>query len=164
MSNKSDYTKEEWILLHQVPGMVGAAVLAADESGMWGTTKEAFALSKEWAKGVSGYPQNTLITELLTQKEDPEGDPMKDAYKDFKEDLKRKGLDQFTAGIVADCANVAAILAEKSDEQETAEYKEWVMNIGRKVAETAKEKGSSGGKVSLKEEALLQKVSEALGL
>ena len=40
MSTKSDYTKEEWILLHSVPAMVGAAVLAADESGMWGTTKE----------------------------------------------------------------------------------------------------------------------------
>jgi len=162
MSTEKDYAKEEWLLLYRVPGMVGAAVLAADESGMWGTTKEAFVLSKEWAKGITGYPDNTLIKDLLTQKEDPEGDPIKDAFKNFKEDVQRKGIDQFMAEIVEDCGKAANLLDEKSDEQETAQYKAWIMTIGRKVAETAKEKGSASEKVSPKEETLLQKVAQAL--
>ena len=162
MSNKSDYTKEEWILLHRVPGMVGAAVLAADESGVWGTTKETFVLSKAWAKGVADYPSNSLIQSLLREKTDPEGDPMKDAYKDFKENLQHKGLDQFTDDIVDDCSKAADLLDEKSTEEEASEYKAWVMTVGRKVAGAAKEKDSGGDKVSLKEEALLQQVADAL--
>ncbi len=162
MSNKSDYTKEEWILLHRVPGMVGAAVLAADESGVWGTTKETFALSKEWAKGVANYPYNSLIQALLREKTDPEGDPIKEAYKDFKEDIKKKGLDQFADDIVADCGKAADLLDEKSSNEEAGEYKAWVMTVGRKVAGAAKEKDSGSDKVSPKEEALLQKVAGAL--
>ena len=79
--------------------------------------------------------------------------------------MKRKGLDNLAADIVADCGKAVALLAEKSDEQETTEYKEWVMTVGRKVAATAKEKDSvDGEKISPKEEALLQKVADALGL
>ena len=162
MSNKSDYSKEEWILLHRVPGMVGAAVLAADESGVWGTTKETFVLSKEWAKGVANYPNNSLIQALLREKTDPEGDPIKDAYQDFKEDIKRKGLDQFTDDIVADCSKAADVLDEKSSADEASQYKAWVMTVARKVAGAAKEKDSDADKVSPKEAALLQNVAEAL--
>ena len=164
MTTKSDYTKEEWLLLHRVPGMVGAAVLAADESGMWGTTKETFALSTAWAKGVTEYPYNTLIQSLLKEKEDPEGDPMKDAYKDFKEEVKRQGLDQLAKDVVADCGKAADLLDEKSTAEEAAGYKEWVLTIGRKVASAAKEKGSGGDKISPKEEAILDQAAEALGV
>jgi len=164
MSTKSDYTKDEWLLLYRVPGLVGAAVLAADESGMWGTTKETFMLSKEWAKGVTEYPSNVLIQSLLKEKEGPEGDPMKDAYKDFKEDVKRRGLDQFTQDVVADCGQAADLLDHKSSAEEAVGYKDWVMTIGRKVASAAKEKGSGGDKVSDREEALLKQVAKALRL
>ena len=162
MSTKSDYTKEEWILLHSVPAMVGAAVLAADESGMWGTTKESFALTTSWAKGVTQFPDNTLIKSLKIENEDPDGDPIKEAYKDFKEDVKRKGLDQFAVEAVEDCGKAADLLDEKSETQEANQYKAWVISIGRKVATAAKEKGSAGEKVSLKEEALLDKIAAAL--
>ena len=163
MSNKKDYSKEEWLLLHGVPGMVGAAVLAADESGFWGTSKETFMLSKEWAKGIANYPDNALIQALLREKTDPEGNPIKEAYKDFKEELKRKGMDQFIVDVVDDCGKAANILAKKSDQQETTEYKAWVMTVGRKVAMAAKEKDSGNDKVSPQEAALLEKMAQALG-
>ena len=162
MSTISDYTKEEWLLLHRIPGMVGTVVLFADESGLWGTTKETFAVSKEWAKGVNEYPTNSLIQGLLREKEDPEGEPIKDAYKDFSEDVKRKGLDQFSTDVIADCGKAADILADKSSAEEANEYKTWVLTVGRKVADAAKEKDSSDGKVSQKEEAVLQQIAAAL--
>jgi hypothetical protein len=162
MSTLSNYSKEEWILLHSVPAMIGAAVLAADESGIWGTAKESFALTTSWAKGVTQYPDNSLIKSLLTEKEDPAGDPIKDAYKDFKIEVKEKGLDEFASKVIEHCSQAADLLDEKSDGQEAAEYKAWVMAIGRKVASAAKEKGSAGDKISLKEEALLSQVSAAL--
>ncbi len=163
MSNKEDYSKEEWLLLHRAPGLVGAAVLVADESGFWGTTKETFMLSKEWAKGVANYPYNALIQALLQEKTDPEGNPIKEAYKDFKEELKRKGMDQFIVDVVDDCGKAANILATKSDQQEASEYKAWVMTVGRKVAMAAKEKDSGDDKVSSQEAALLEKIAQALG-
>ena len=52
MSTKSDYDKEEWLLLYSLPAMVGMSVLMVDDSGMWGTTKETFAVSKNMAMGV----------------------------------------------------------------------------------------------------------------
>jgi hypothetical protein len=162
MSTISDYSKEEWILLHSVPAMIGAAVLAADESGIWGTAKESFALTTSWTKGVTQYPDNSLIKSLLTEKEDPAGDPIKDAYRNFKIEVKEQGLDQFASGVIESCGQAADLLDEKSDEQEAAEYKAWVLAIGRKVATAAKEKGSSGERISLKEENLLSQVAEAL--
>ena len=74
----------------------------------------------------------------------------------------RKGLDQFTVEVVDDCGKAADLLDEKSDAQEANQYKAWVMIIGQKVASAAKEKGSAGEKVSLKEEALLDKIAAAL--
>ena len=162
MSTVSDYSKEEWILLHSVPTMIGAAVLAADESGIWGTAKESFALTTSWTKGVTQYPNNSLIKSLLTEKEDPAGDPIKDAYKDFKIEVKENGLEEFASKVIEHCRQAADLLDQKSDEQEAAEYKTWVMAIGRKVASAAKEKDSAGDKVSLKEETLLNQVSQAL--
>jgi phage terminase small subunit len=167
MSEKSDYTQEEWFLLHGLPGMVGIAVLGVDESGLWGTTKETFAISKEWALGVYEYPDNALIKSLLTEKTGPDGEPMKDAYKDMqaemKEQVKQQGLENFINEIVDDCGKAADVLDAKSSTDEAAEYKAWVMAVGQKVAATAKEKDAiDGGKVSEKEEALLKKVAEAL--
>ena len=162
MSVKSDYNKEEWHMLYSLPAAVGMSVLMVDESGMWGTTKETFAVSKDMAMGVKNYPANSLIQTLLTDKKDPDGDPVKDAFKDLKDDVKQKGIDNFIEEVAGDCGKAASLLAEKSDDKEAAEYKEWVIGVGQGVAEAAKEKGSNG-KVSDKEQALLDKFTVALG-
>ena len=163
MSVKSDYNKEEWHMLYSLPAAVGMSVLMVDESGMWGTTKETFAVSKNMAMGVKNYPANALIQTLLTDKKDPDGDPVKDAFKDLKEDMKQKGIENFIEEVAGDCGKAASLLAEKSDDKEAAEYKAWVIGVGQGVAEAAKEKGSSG-KVSDKEQELLDKFSAALGV
>ena len=156
--------KEEWLLLHTVPSMVGVAVLGVDDSGLWGSTKETFSLSKAWVKGISQYEQNSLIHDLLSEKTDPEGAPIKEGYDDLKENLKQQGVEGFMAEIVAECGRAADLLDQKSTPQEAAEYKNWVMTIGRKVAAAAKEKDSGGSRVSPKEEALLEEVASALRL
>lgn len=164
MSAKSDYNKEEWLLLYSLPASVGLSVLIGDDSGMWGTTKETVAVSKAMAMGVKNYPANPLIQTLLTDKKDHDGDPMKDVFKDLKEELKQKGVDNFISDTAGNCGKAAHLLAEKSDDKEAAEYKEWVMGAGQGTAEAAKEKGPGDGKVSDKEKVLLEKFAAALGI
>ena len=113
MSAKSDYNKEEWLLLYSLPASVGLSVLIGDDSGMWGTTKETVAVSKAMAMGVKNYPANPLIQTLLTDKKDHDGEPMKDAFKDLKEDIKQKGLENFIEEVVGDGGKAASLLAEK---------------------------------------------------
>ncbi len=164
MSVKSDYNKEEWLLLYSLPAVVGLSVLMVDDSGMWGTTKESFAVSKEMAMGVKNYPYNSLIQNLLKDKTDPDGEPVKDALKDLQEQIKLKGIENFVEQAADDCGKAASLLAEKSDDKEAAGYKAWVMSVARKVAQAAKEKDSDGDKVSPKEQELLDKFSVALGV
>ena len=57
------------------------------------------------------------------------------------------------------CRSAAAALTKVSS-KEAAAYKEWVLAIGQKVAEAAKEQGVA---VSEPEEVLLNEVSAALG-
>lgn len=166
MTDKSDFTKDEWFLLHRTPSMVGMAVLAADQSGFWGTTKETLAVSKGLAAGAKQYPYNSLIQMLLREKEGPDGDPVKDYYKDLKQELKELiTTDKLAADVLADCGQVAALLAEKTTAGEAEEYKAWVMLVADKVASAAKERSSKGtgrGKISEAEETLIKQIAEAL--
>ena len=43
MTDKSNFTPDEWKLLLESVTMAGVAVSAADPSGLWGLLKESFA-------------------------------------------------------------------------------------------------------------------------
>ena len=45
MANKNDFTPEEWAKVLESIMVAGIAVSAADPSGLWGTLKEAAAVS-----------------------------------------------------------------------------------------------------------------------
>ena len=166
MTDKSAFTKEEWFLLHSTPTMVGMVVMAADQSGFWGTTKESVAIPTGMAAGARDYAGNALIQALLREKEDPEGGKVKDSYKDLKNEIKNEAdIEKLTADVMDNCRKVADLLEAKVPAGESAEYKAWVMGVAQKVAEAAKESSSKGtgrGKVSADEEALIDKIGEAL--
>ncbi len=168
MTSKTDFSKEEWFLLHSTPAMVGMVVLGADYSGILGTTKEMMAVSKGMVAGATQYPYNPLIQALLREKEGPEGERVKDSYKDLKKEVKQRGsIEQLTADVLESCGKVAGILEEKATAGEAGEYKAWVMLVADKVANASKERSSKGterGKVSVIEEALIKKIADALGV
>ena len=50
MTDKSNFTPDEWKLLLQSVIAAGIAVTAAEPSGLWGLLKESFAGGPTWRK------------------------------------------------------------------------------------------------------------------
>ena len=50
MTDKSNFTPDEWNLLLESPMAAGIAISAAEPSGLWGLLKESFASGTELAK------------------------------------------------------------------------------------------------------------------
>ena len=158
MTNKSDYTEEEWNLLGEAPLLAGTAVLMAGKTGL-GTFKETVALSKGFIVGAQKYPDNELIRTLAT------GDEAKQAEKRYSKSIKGMAPAQLQAYTVEQLGRVKDILYTKAIEQEADEYKKWVMAIATNVARAAKEGGHlgfGGVRVSQPEKEALAAIADAL--
>lgn len=158
MTNKSDYTEEEWQLLGQTPLVAGTDVLMAGNTGL-GTVKETVALSKSYVVGAQKYPDNELIRSLTT------GDEAKQAQKGFSKSIKGMSPAQLQAYTVEQLGKVNNTLYTKAIEQEASEYKKWVMDICNSVANAAKEGGHlgvGGVRVSEPEKKAVAAISKAL--
>lgn len=171
MTQKSDFTEQEWFLVSSLPSMVGAAVATAGKSGFFGTMKEMMTSARSMMAAQEAYADNELIQSIVNQatsKEDAKAqaeryqqmamDKMKEANVKTPEHLAQLVLD--------DCRTVSALLAERATAAEIADYKAWTMDVGKQVAEAAKEGGFlgfGGERVSDSEEMLLGDVAVALG-
>jgi len=164
MTNKADFSPEQWQLLLDVPIMVGMGVMVAGKSSL-GTVKESFAISKEIFEAVKAYPENELIQAVVNAR-------LKDKEKSTAESLSdnpymSKGRDGLVDAAVEKCQQVCQLLAEKCAEAEARQFKQWSMQIGEKVAMAASEGGFlgfGGEQVSEEEKTALAKISQALGV
>jgi len=157
----SDYTPEEFQKIVNAPMMTGLAVAMVD-MGIVSTAIEATALSKQIAGAAEQYPDNSVIQAAFSE-ETLKSKQVKLAKPDIKsEDVK--------SGAVIDQAIETIHIALNSLEgkataAEVHEYKQFIYNCGKAVAEAA---GSglfgSGSKVSARESAALDKLKTALGL
>jgi hypothetical protein len=66
MTDKSNFTPDEWKVLLESVMMAGIAVTAADPSGLWGLLKESFASSSELVKVRMDPGANPLIKALVS--------------------------------------------------------------------------------------------------
>src|SRR6476661_6888789 len=65
MTDKTNFTKEEWTLLLESPMIAGMAVTAADPSGLWGLLKESFAGGTALTKAIAGADTNALVKAVV---------------------------------------------------------------------------------------------------
>ena len=61
MANKQNFTPDEWTKILESIILAGAAVSAAEPSGLWGPIKEGFASSSEIAKAKLDAGTDELI-------------------------------------------------------------------------------------------------------
>ncbi len=159
MSNKSDYTSEEWLLLKETPVVAGVAIMVAGGDGH-STVKERSSLMKALALGAQDYPQHELIRALLV--EDEWGAAMESHLNAYG----TKAPEELAELAVEKCRQVADILAQKAGTDETQPYKQWVFAVSRVVANASKEGsflGIGGQRISAEEQALLDRLSASLG-
>ena len=153
MGIKDSFAVEEWEGLVSLPYAVSMAIVLAAPS-LLGTFGETKALITEPAK-LAASSSSDLVG-ILSAEVQSRGRELIDEQMDlFKNDQNGYRSKTIEAG------RSAANALTKVSATEAVAYKKWVLGIGEKVAEAAKEQGVA---VSEPERALLNEVSAALGL
>jgi len=73
MTDKSNFTPEEWKLLLESVMMAGIAVTAAEPSGLWGLLKESLASSSALAQAQVDPRSSPLVKAAVADLETPQG-------------------------------------------------------------------------------------------
>ena len=154
MSVKENVTPGEWENLLNLPYAVSMTVMVAAPSviGVWGETK---AMIQEPAH-LAAESGSALVGLLIAEMQSKAKDLIKEQQNLWKHDqagYRTKTLDA--------CRAAAAVLSSKIPPEEALAYKKWVLAVGLKVAEAAKEHGVA---VSDPEKEALAEISAALGL
>ncbi|MDQ3700886.1 MAG: hypothetical protein M3442_08200 [Chloroflexota bacterium] len=166
MTTRADYTAEEWRTLSQLPVAVSLAVITSGKSNPMQRVRELTSMVQTLEDTRRQQPANELVTAVAVADGERPGDGARAAGALPSPDLSEGGA-ELQRQAVAQCLQAAAILAAKSTPAEAEGYKRWVVAIGRKVAEAAKEGGFlgiGGGPVSPEETETLNAVTAALEL
>jgi hypothetical protein len=153
MGIRENFTDDEWKNLLSLPYSVSMTVITAAPSflGAWGESKAMMTEPARLAAASGSGLVGMLSAEMQSK--------AKDIIKDQQNLMKQDQMGYRTKTIEA-CKSAAAALSKTSAEDATA-YKKWVLAIGQKVAEAAKEHGVA---VSEPEKVVLSEVSAALGI
>jgi hypothetical protein len=153
MGIRESFTDNEWKNLLSLPYSISMTVIAAAPSflGAWGESK---AMMTEPAKlaATSGSGLVGMLSAEMQSK-------AKDIIKEQQDLLKHDQMGYRIKTI--ESAKAAAAALSKTTAEEAIAYKKWVLAIGQKVAEAAKEHGVA---VSDPERAVLSEISAALGI
>jgi hypothetical protein len=166
MSTNDDYTDDEWLLLHRVPTMVGALVAGAAWSGRFGTMKELAAGARALRAGARRHPDNELIAALFPDSGDWDDDEIQQR---IEAGLDERGVDTaeaFARATLEDVAAAMALVTERGGAEEAHGYARFTQDLGRTVAEAAKEGsllGLGGRRVSPPETEALSAIAAAFG-
>jgi len=163
MTDKSNFTPEEWKLFLQSVIAAGIAVTAAEPSGLWGLLKESFAGGTELAKAKMDPGANALIKAVVADFSTAEGSAARDGLKNTFKGSKPAEIKDKCIEILR---QTGAIVDAKAPADATA-LKNWLQQISQHVAEASKEGGFlgvGGVPVSDAEKATLTEISSALKL
>ena len=153
MGIRENFTSDEWENLVSLPYAVSMTIMVAAPNmlGVWGETK---AMMQEPAN-LAARSGSSLVGLLLAEMQPRIKDLIKrqqDAWKHDQAGYRGKTLE---------ACRSAAMALSKVPADEALAYKNWVLAIGMKVAEAAKEHGVA---VSDPEKAALAEISGALGV
>ena len=164
MTDKSNFTPDEWKVLLESVMAASIAITAAEPSGLWGLLKESFAGGTELAKAKMDPAADALIKEIVNDFGTAEGRTItRDGLKD-----KLKGAKP--AEIKDKCVDIlkqAAAVVDAKAPSDAAAFKGWLRQISQHVAEASTEGGFlgiGGVVVSDAEKATLADISAALKL
>jgi hypothetical protein len=153
MGIREEFTDEEWQKLLSIPYAVSLTIVTAAPS-FWGAFGEVKALITEPAK-LAASSGSDLVGILSGEMQSKAKDLIKQ-----QEDLFKHDKSGFRSKTIEACTSASAILSKTITEEAIA-YKQWVLAIGQKVAEAAKEHGVA---VSEAEQTVLGEVSAAFGM
>ena len=144
MTDKSDFTEQEWDTVLQGPPAAGTIVATASKGG---TFKESFAIAKSYTEARQEHGASELLDAIVSAK------PKVDRHLGHSpEEVKSKGLQH-----VSDAVQV---LESKATPDEVNDYRKFVLTLADKVANAHSEDGMA---VSGPEHAVIDEIATALG-
>jgi hypothetical protein len=153
MGIRENFTDEEWQKLLSIPYAVSLTIVTSAPS-LLGAFSESKALLTEPTK-LAASSGSDLVGILSGEMQSKAKDLIKQQQDQIKHDQSG-----FRSKTIKACTSASEILS-KTMPDEAAAYKMWVLAIGQKVAEAAKEHGVA---VSEPEKAVLGEVSAAFGM
>lgn len=164
MTDKSNFTPDEWKLLMESVMMAGIAVSAAEPSGLWGLLKESFASGSALISAKTDAAANPLIKAVVADFETSGG--RSSARDGLSEQLKGKKPAEIKSKCIETLRQAGALVDAKAPGDSVA-FKGWLRQISQHVAEASKEGGFlgiGGVQVSDAEKATLTEIATALKL
>jgi hypothetical protein len=163
MTTPADYSPEELALLIETPFAVGMAVMMAAESGL-GTVSEVAALHRLILSPAAPLADSPFLRALLNSlRARSEADPRAGrALINPFEGVPRPAMGTVA---LAKVRRALALLEAKATSADIVSYRQWLLAIGRGVAQAAKEGavfGLGGRHESAAEEAFLSELEAAL--
>ncbi len=153
MGIRENFTDSEWKNLLSLPYSVSMTVIAAAPSflGAWGESKAMMTEPGRLAAASGSGLVGMLSAELQSRS--------KELIKEQQDLLKHDQMG-YRMKTIESAKSASAALSKAAADDATA-YKKWVLAIGQRVAEAAKEHGVA---VSEPEKAVLNEISAALGI
>ncbi len=144
MTNKSDFTEQEWDLVREGPPTAGMIVITAQRGG---TFRETFAMAKAYTEARELHGESELLDAIVAAK--PEVD-----HKRFgsPEELRQHGLQLLRDAV--------ALLEQKATADEVGDYRQFVVTLTEKVAHAHREHDQE---VSPAEQTAIDEISTAVG-
>ncbi|WP_291430076.1 hypothetical protein [Deinococcus sp.] len=162
MSIKENFTPDEWFKVMTGPGRAGAAIVASSPSGLTGLVAEAKALSDAIREGVSADTRTPLLeaiaADLLATPPDPAVMPHQDRPRSMQDALEQS---------LENVRQAAWLVSAKTSPEDSAAYRQMLMDVAERTANAAKEGGflGFGGEVvNDKERAVLDDLRRLLSL
>jgi hypothetical protein len=125
MTNRSDFTEQEWDLLREGPPTAGLIVVTASHGG---TFRETFAIGKAYAEAHKHPGESELVDAIVDAK--PKADHTR--YHS-PEELEEHGLQHLRDAV--------ELLGRKATPEELDGYRRFVLNLAQAVAEAHSEGG-----------------------
>ena len=144
MTDKSDFTEQEWDTVLQGPPAAGMIVAAASKGG---TFRESFAIAKAYTEARQEHGASEILDAIVSAK------PEVDRHLGHSpEEVTSHGLQHLRDAV--------QVLETKATSDEVNEYRRFVLTLADKVANAHKEDGTA---VSGPEHAVIADITEALG-
>jgi hypothetical protein len=124
MTNKSDFTEQEWEVVREGPPVAGLIVASASSGGSF---RESWALAKSFAEARKQHGESELLDALVAEK------PHAKRY-GSSEELEQQGLERLGEAI--------GLLEQKASADEVEAYRRFTLAVAEHVAEAHKEGGT----------------------
>jgi hypothetical protein len=163
MTDKKDFTPEEWTKVLESVMLAGMAVSAADPNHLWGMIKEAFASRSALNASQAEFGSNELVQAVIADLLTPDG--RNAVQQALRKRVAGAGANELIQRSLTTLREVSVIVDAKAP-GDAAAFKACLRRISQKVAEASQEGGFlgfGGVKVSDAERATLDDISKSLG-